>query len=88
MINTGKIDEIYNKITKSSIENISENPLGLSDCVIPFSKLFKDYKSIDIYSGTSKIPFKSFKIQSLDIGQFKSKIIFKLISKFILVFYS
>ncbi len=58
MISTGKIDDIYNKITKSSIENISKNSLGLSDCVIPFSKLFKNYKSIDIYSGTCKIPFK------------------------------
>ncbi|KKK77231.1 hypothetical protein LCGC14_2855710, partial [marine sediment metagenome] len=39
-------------------ENISKNSLDLSDCVIPFSKLFKNYKSIDIYSGTCKIPFK------------------------------
>ncbi len=58
MISSGKIDEIYNKITKSSIKNISKNSLGLSDCVIPFSKLFKNYKSIDIYSGTEAMPFK------------------------------
>ncbi len=32
--------------------------LDLSLIIIPFSRLFKKYKTSDIYSGAEKIPFK------------------------------
>ncbi|MFX1314176.1 MAG: hypothetical protein ACFFHD_16435 [Promethearchaeota archaeon] len=53
------------KLGKSSQEiKISRYKIGLgrnidiSQIVIPFPKMFKSYKPIDIYTGSEKIPFK------------------------------
>ncbi|MFX0007782.1 MAG: hypothetical protein ACFFA7_09490 [Promethearchaeota archaeon] len=51
----GKIYKFYDKEFR---KKIAEEHYKISDIIIPFSKLFKIYKSSDIYSGTEKIPFK------------------------------
>lgn len=40
-----------------SLKSISES-LNISHIIIPFSKVFKNKKQLDIYSGNEKIPFK------------------------------
>jgi len=39
-------------------KELSEDHFNVSEIVIPFSRLFKNYRSSDIYSGREKIPFK------------------------------
>ncbi|MBA7528986.1 hypothetical protein ES705_21178 [subsurface metagenome] len=39
-------------------KNFSEFNFNLSELIIPFSKMFKSHKPVDIYSGGERIPFK------------------------------
>ncbi len=52
-----RLGEIYKFYNKEFREEIAEEHYSISKIVIPFSLLFKNYKSYDIYSGTEKIPF-------------------------------
>lgn len=54
---SGKLEKRYQEITENSYEKISESDIDISQLVIPFSKVFRNYKTPDIYSGTEKIPF-------------------------------
>ena len=42
-----------NRIMKKLMKNYD-----ISDLIIPFGKIFKKTKQLDIYSGTERIPFK------------------------------
>ncbi|MFW9872757.1 MAG: hypothetical protein ACFFG0_06600 [Candidatus Thorarchaeota archaeon] len=57
-----KLEELYQKILETShdisYEDIPEKETDYSEIIIPFSKMFKCYKQMDIYSGEEKIPFK------------------------------
>lgn len=57
-----KLEQIYQEIMKDSHklphENNPDTDIDYSELVIPFSQIFKSYKSRDIYSGTERIPFK------------------------------
>lgn len=57
-MSSGKSNKIFQLITEKSEENISEFSYDFSRIIIPFSKIFKPYKTIDIYSGNENIPFK------------------------------
>ncbi|MFX0082862.1 MAG: hypothetical protein ACFE94_14015 [Candidatus Hodarchaeota archaeon] len=52
------LKEIYYKINDFFDENTTGFDVNYSKIVIPFSKMFKRYKQMDIYSGEEKIPFK------------------------------
>jgi len=54
-MSSGKLHKLYDR---DSYMEISKLNFNISEIVIPFSKLFKNYKSPDIYSGVEKIPFK------------------------------
>jgi len=49
--------EIIGTTHETSYVDISESETDFSQIVIPFSQIFKIYKSIDVYSGKEKIPF-------------------------------
>ncbi|MFX1390304.1 MAG: hypothetical protein ACFE9Z_09600 [Promethearchaeota archaeon] len=49
---------MINLYHENILEILSEDHLDLSKIVIPFSRLFKTFKTTDIYSGIEKIPFK------------------------------
>lgn len=57
-MSSGQPDIIFQEILESSHENILEREIDISQLVIPFSKVFKSYKTRDIYSGNEVIPFK------------------------------
>ncbi len=50
-----KLNKMY---FKNSYKRISDKDFNISELVIPFSKIFSSQKSIDVYSGKEKIPFK------------------------------
>ncbi|MDX1798526.1 MAG: hypothetical protein R3255_07750 [Candidatus Lokiarchaeia archaeon] len=52
------LGNIYKFYDKEFREEMTEEHYKISDMVIPFSRLFKNYKPSDIYSGIEKIPFK------------------------------
>jgi hypothetical protein len=54
-MSSGKIIELYQENLQ---EELLDDHLDISKIVIPFSRLFKKYKTSDIYSGTEKIPFQ------------------------------
>jgi hypothetical protein len=54
----GKSEGILQKITDISQEIDIKGEADISSIIIPFSKVFKSNKQIDIYSGAEKIPFK------------------------------
>ena len=54
-MSSGKFYKLYDEIFQ---EEFSKAHFDVSDIVIPFSRLFRKYESIDIYSGSEKIPFK------------------------------
>jgi len=54
-MSTGKLNKINNK---NSYDEISEIDYNISEIVIPFSRLFRNYESTDVYSGKEKVPFK------------------------------
>ncbi|MFX1437427.1 MAG: hypothetical protein ACFFAA_09605 [Promethearchaeota archaeon] len=56
----GKIYRFYNVKYR---EEISEAHVDISKLIIPFSRLFKKYESLDIYSGVEKIPFNERKTE-------------------------
>ncbi len=58
LLSLEKIEKYSTKILILASDNISEPDYDLSKIIIPFSKMFKSCKQIDIYSGTEKIPFK------------------------------
>jgi hypothetical protein len=51
----GKIYQLYDKELR---KKVSEEHFDISKIIIPFSRLFSNYESPDIYSGSEKIPFK------------------------------
>lgn len=57
----GKLEKLFQEIIETTHEtsqvDISERDTDFSQIVIPFSKVFKAYKPIDVYSGKEKIPF-------------------------------
>ena len=53
-MSSGKLHKLYDR---DSYMEISKLNFNISEIVIPFSKLFRNYKSPDIYSGNEKIPF-------------------------------
>ena len=57
----GKLERLFREIIgtthETSYVDISESETDFSQIVIPFSKIFKTYKPIDVYSGKEKIPF-------------------------------
>jgi hypothetical protein len=54
-MNKEKSDRNYQNLTDNSIE---KDLVDFSKIIIPFSKVFKSNKHIDIYSGKERIPFK------------------------------
>ncbi len=54
-MSSGKIEKIQYK--NLNITHVSES-CNISELVIPFSQLFKKYKSMEIYSGNERIPFR------------------------------
>lgn len=56
-MNSGKLEEIFQKILNNEYEIDFERKVDISQFVIPFSIIFKNYKTPDVYSGTEKIPF-------------------------------
>ncbi len=58
-MSSGKLGKMYQERKENFNENISERDIDISQLVVPFSKLFRNYESHpDIYSGNEKIPFK------------------------------
>ena len=57
-MSSGQPEMMFQEIIESSNKNISEREIDISQLVIPFSKVFKSYKTKYIYSGSEKIPFK------------------------------
>lgn len=53
-----KLEKTNPEIIKNSYEKISEENIDISQLVIPFSKLNRNYKIPDVYSGREKIPFR------------------------------
>jgi len=56
-MSSGNLKEIYREINEGLHENSLELDVDYSKIVIPFSKICKTYKPIDVYSGKEKIPF-------------------------------
>jgi len=54
-MSSGKLHEFY---SEDFYEKHSNVHFDVSEIIVPFSRLFKKYKSPDIYSGAEKIPFK------------------------------
>ncbi|MFW9988087.1 MAG: hypothetical protein ACFFC3_05485 [Candidatus Odinarchaeota archaeon] len=54
-MSSGKIEKI--QYENLNMTRVSES-YNISELVIPFSQLFKKYKSMEIYSGKERIPFK------------------------------
>ena len=54
-MSTGKIDKFH---LENLIGTHTTESFDISEIIIPFSRIFNKYKSIDIYSGMEKIPFK------------------------------
>jgi len=52
---SGKLHELYDE---NFYKELSEDHFDVSEIVIPFSRLFRKYESIDVYSGKERIPFK------------------------------
>ena len=57
-MSSGKINNLPYWFRHDIYEMSSESENDFSRAIIPFSKFFKSYKPMDIYSGTEKIPFK------------------------------
>lgn len=58
-MNINQTNEIYEDHIKEIIKIKKKvSDFEISQVVIPFSKICKSYKPIDIYSGNEKIPFK------------------------------
>ncbi len=57
-MNSKKLEKIDEEINKNSSADVSESFVDISRIIIPFSMIFKSYKTRDIYSGTEKITFK------------------------------
>ena len=57
-MSSGNLDEIYHETNEDSYDSINELNIDFSKIVIPFSKVFNSYKSVDIYSGMERILFK------------------------------
>ena len=56
-MNSRKISNRYQEISKKSKNINPENQFDLSKAIIPFSKIIGISKAKDIYSGNEKIPF-------------------------------
>ncbi|MFX1500060.1 MAG: hypothetical protein ACFFDH_03750 [Promethearchaeota archaeon] len=54
-MSSGKIEKI--QYESLNITHVSES-YNISELIIPFSQLFKKHKSMEIYSGKERIPFK------------------------------
>jgi len=57
-MSSGKSDKFSQESIVRPYKIVLEKSTDLSQIVIPFTKMFKSNKSIDIYSGSEKIPFK------------------------------
>ena len=57
-MSSGNLKEIYYDTNEDTFESIIELNTNFAKIVIPFSRVFKSYKSVDIYSGLERIPFK------------------------------
>ncbi|KKK44542.1 hypothetical protein LCGC14_0635400 [marine sediment metagenome] len=51
------VDSVYD-LYQQNYEKTKEKSYDISDLVIPFGKIFKKTKQVDIYSGNENIPFK------------------------------
>ena len=52
-----KLERNLHDIMENSFQKISREDIDISKLVIPFSKLNRNYKIPDVYSGAEKIPF-------------------------------
>lgn len=52
-----KINKPAQEKVENSYKKVLDNNIDISQLVIPFSKLNRNYKIPDIYSGKEKIPF-------------------------------
>ncbi|MFX1572627.1 MAG: hypothetical protein ACFFB0_07755 [Promethearchaeota archaeon] len=57
-MSSGKLDKDSQEVRVNHHKIVLERSINISQIAIPFSKMSKSYKPIDIYSGSEKIPFK------------------------------
>ncbi len=57
-MSSGNLEMVFHEDLEKLLESDLEGEINISSIIIPFSKIFNSYRTVDIYSGTEKIPFK------------------------------